>query len=95
MPVTLCVLLWAREGQVDALVAYEDSVLPLIEDHGGHVVFRGRSSEQAEGPTEVHVLVYPSQDALDAYMHDERRVAMTAQREQAIARIDVFLLDSV
>ena len=95
MPVTICVLLWAREGQVDALIAYEDRVLQLVHDYGGQVIFRGRAREQGDGPTEVHILAYPSQEAFDAYMHDERRVAMSAQREEAIAQTDVVYLKEV
>jgi uncharacterized protein (DUF1330 family) len=95
VPVTVCVLLWAREGRRDALVAYEDQVLQLMHDHGARVVFRGRASESSDGPTEIHILTYPSEAAFDAYMQDERRIAMADQREQAVERTEVFRLDQV
>ena len=75
-PVTvlLCVLLWARDGEEDALVEYEDRVLALLPDHGARVRQRVRSDGGDGAPLEVHVLEFPSEAALDAYMADERRV---------------------
>jgi uncharacterized protein (DUF1330 family) len=90
MPVTLCVLLWARPGQEDALASYEDRVLELVSEHGGRVLQRGRVVPDADGsPTEVQLLEYESQSGVDAYMADPRRTAMAAERDAAIARTDV------
>src|SRR5512132_339970 len=86
MPLNLCDLLWAHDGQVEGLIAYEDRVLDLLDDHDASVVFRGRASGEGDTPTEVQVLTFASHDAFDAYMQDERRLAMSAQREAAIAR---------
>ena len=78
MSVTLCVLLWAHDGQADELAAYEDRVLELLDDHDATVVFRGRASGDGEAPTEIQILTFASSDAFDAYMQDERRLAMGA-----------------
>ncbi|MGB2721221.1 MAG: hypothetical protein WBG53_17615 [Rhodococcus sp. (in: high G+C Gram-positive bacteria)] len=37
MSLKLCVLLWASDGQEDALTRYEDTVLELIAKYGGEV----------------------------------------------------------
>ena len=34
-PILLCCLLWAHEGKAEALHAYENRVLQLIQEHGG------------------------------------------------------------
>ena len=88
--VTLCVLLWAKDGAVQALVEYEDEVLALRPDHGGRVVKRARTLDDADAPTEVHLLQFPSEDALAAYLDDDRRPALTEAREQAIERTELY-----
>jgi uncharacterized protein (DUF1330 family) len=95
MRVNLCVLLWAREGREKELVAYEDRVLPLLRDHGGRVLQRTRSAGAAGDPLEVHVLEFPSEDALSAYTDDPRRMAMKDERERAIARTQVLRVELV
>jgi len=51
MSVTLCVLLWARDGKAEALATYEDRVLELLDDHDARVAFRGRASGEGDTPT--------------------------------------------
>ena len=87
--IVLCVLLWAHAGQERALVAYEDAVLQLLPAHGGRALQRARTSDTDDGPLEIHFLTFPSEAALDAYMNDPRRAALTADRERAIARTAV------
>jgi uncharacterized protein (DUF1330 family) len=92
----LSVLLWERPGQAAALGAYEDQVLPLLADHGGRVVSRvRRAAGEADGPLETHLLRLPSQAALDAYMADERRVALATARDAAIERTEIQRVDVV
>ena len=93
--ITLCVLLWARESQEARLVAYEDRVLQLLSDHGGHVLQRARTSGLADGPLEIHILSFTSEQAFDGFMADERRAAMSDERDVAVERTEVFRVDLV
>ncbi len=95
MAVTLCVLLWARTGAADALIAYEDAVLPLVASHGGRVVQRVRTDGADGAPLELHLLELPSEAALDAYMGDPQRVAMSDARDRAIERTEVYRVSPV
>ncbi len=95
MGVTLCVLLWARAGNEAGLVAYEDAVLELVPAHGGRVRERVRSDGADGAPLEVHLLEFPSEDALDAYMQDPQRLAMAEARDRAIERTEVYRVDLV
>ncbi len=90
MAVTLCVLLWASDGHAAELIEYEDQVLGLIPEHGGTVIQRVRSAGTGADPFEVHILEFPSEQALDAYMKDDRRQALGSLRDQAIARTEVL-----
>jgi len=93
--VTLCVLLWAHAGQDRALVAYEDTVLQLVSSHRGRVLQRARTDGAENGPLEIHVLQFPNERALDAYMQDPKRAALAAERDRAIVRTEVHRVDLV
>jgi uncharacterized protein (DUF1330 family) len=87
--IALCVLLWAHAGEEPALIAYEDAVLQLLPAHGGRVLQRARTNDTDDGPLEIQLLTFPSEMALEAYMNDPQRAALTADRERAIARTAV------
>ena len=93
--VTLCVLLWARPGEEAALIAYEDEVLALLDDHGATLLQRVRSDGTDDQPLEVQILRFPSQEALDRYLADDRRVALADHRDRAIARTQIIPVDVV
>jgi uncharacterized protein (DUF1330 family) len=93
--VTLCVLLWARPGAEDGLIAYEAKVLDLVPAHGGRVVQRARGRGAAGQPLEIQLLEFPSTAALDAYMTDDRRTSLAAERDRVIARTEVIQVQLV
>ena len=95
MSLTLCVLLWANPGTQDALTAYEDTVLALVCEHGGRVLQRAQSSGAGEQPAEIQFLEFPSAAALNDYMTDDRRTALAAERERAIARTEVINVELI
>jgi len=86
---TLCVLLWAHPGQEGALTEYEDEVLALLPDHSARLLARVRSLEPGHAD-EVQLYEFPGQSELDAYLADPRRTALTARRDAAIARTELF-----
>lgn len=87
--IRLCCLLWAHGGEAEALHAYEDRVLRLISEHGGEVVHRAIADAPGQ-PDEIQLFRFPDQASLDAYMNDERRTALSAERDAAVARTEVF-----
>lgn len=89
-PMTLCCLLWAHSGREQQLIAYEDVVLALLPEHRGNVVKRAIGSGADGHPVEVQFLRFADQGALDGFMRDPRRTALAAQRDEAIARTEVF-----
>lgn len=90
MSLTLCTLLWARPGAEDGLIAYEDHVLRLVPEHGGRVLQRARGDGTAGQPLEVQILEFPSAQALDAYMTDDRRQSLAGERDKAISKTEVI-----
>ena len=94
MRVNLCVLLWATDGGHIDLVAYEDAVLALLPEHGARVLQRVRTHDApTDQPYEVHLLEFPSEQALDAYLGDPRRLAFASQRDRAIARTEILRVE--
>jgi len=87
---TFYVLLWAHPGTEDSLVAYEDTVLCLVADHGGKVLQRARSDGAEGRPLEIQLFEFPSAEAFDAYMADSRRTALASERDRAIARTELI-----
>ena len=90
MSLTLCILLWASPGAEDGLIAYEDRVLRIIPEHGGLVRQRARGSGTAGQPLEIQLLEFPSAQALDAFMTDDRRQSLAGERDKVIAKTEVI-----
>jgi uncharacterized protein (DUF1330 family) len=86
--VALCVLLWAAPGQQERLVESEDQVLELLADHDARVLIRVRAIEG--DPTEVQVLEFPTEAALQAFQSDPRRLALADLRALAIERTEIL-----
>src|SRR3984885_1865738 len=75
---TLCILLWARPGAEDGLIAYEDQVLAMAADHQGRVLQRVRGGGANGQPLEVQLLEVASAHALGEVMAAPRRRSLTA-----------------
>ena len=90
MTVQLCVLLWARPGAGEALGAYEDTVLALLDDHGGRIVQRARTEGGGDAPAEIQLIEFASRAGYDGFMADERRTALAGMRDAAIARTEIY-----
>lgn len=90
MSLTLCVLLWARPGTEDGLIAYEDHVLGIAAEHGSRVLQRVRGSGTGGQPLEIQLLEFPSASTLDAFMNDDRRQALADERDRVIAKTEVI-----
>jgi uncharacterized protein (DUF1330 family) len=95
MPLTLCVMLTPTPGNAARLVEYEDRVLPLIAHHGGRVLQRVRALDAATVPLEVHIIEFPSEDALEDYLQDPARAALSDLRDEAIARTELVRVSVV
>ncbi|OBK33218.1 hypothetical protein A5658_14425 [Mycobacterium sp. 1245111.1] len=83
------VYLWAHSGMENSLIAYEDAVLTLVGLHDGRVVHRARTDGAHGRPLEIQLFEWASQEAMDSYMADPRRLALAADREKAVARTEI------
>lgn len=90
MTIQLCVLLWARPGAGQALIAYEDRVLALLGEHRGRLVQRARTDGAGDSPAEIQLITFPDQESYDGFIYDERRTALAPQRDAAIERTEIY-----
>ncbi|HKH93708.1 MAG TPA: DUF1330 domain-containing protein [Gemmatimonadaceae bacterium] len=77
---------------------YERMVLSYWREHGGEVIAAFRPVAWADGTRaadEVQLLRIPSREQLDAYLADERRVALAPVRERSIARTDLVMSEAL
>jgi uncharacterized protein (DUF1330 family) len=75
------------------LAQYEDRVLDLLPDYGARIDARVRA---LEGPlTEIQILEFPSQQALDDFQKDPRRMELAEIRNAVIASTTVIRVESV
>jgi len=91
-------MLWAVPGEERTLIEYEDRVLDRVPANNGEVLSRVRTltDEPLEGePLEIHLLRFPSQQALDAYMSDPQRTELAPLRERSISRTQVLQVEEV
>lgn len=89
-PVVLCCFLWAVQGEEAGLRHYEDSVLGLVPEHRGTVLQRARSDGSDGRPNEIQLFRFEGQAALDEYLQDPRRVALSDERDRVVARTELF-----
>ncbi len=89
--ITLCVLRWPNPGQEQALADYETKVLALLGRHGATLVSRVSNPEHTDQlPYEVQLIDLPDEAALDAYLKDPDRAALSELRDRAVARTEIM-----
>jgi hypothetical protein len=77
---------------IDAFQDYERTVLPLLERHGGRLDRRLRSADEQ---TEVHVIWFPTPDALTAFRTDPDRTAAVPRFVESGAATELLELHDV
>jgi hypothetical protein len=94
---TLAFVGHADAASAAAAISYEDAVLPLLADHGAELRYRGRRAgdQDASLPLEVHLIWFPSRGAFEAYLADERRIALLAEHGEVFTSKEVVVLDTI
>ena len=77
---------------VEAYRAYEDQVIPLMNEHGGRLERRLRNEL---GTLELHIISFPSDSAFQKYRSDPRRTAATHLMETSAAKTELLSLRDV
>ncbi|MER6349171.1 hypothetical protein ACWC10_25985 [Streptomyces sp. NPDC001595] len=92
MPITYLLLARLPEGGLDAFDAYENAVLPLLEEHGGRLEQRLRTLDDR---VEAHVVTFPSDEHFATYRADPRRTSAAPLLERSGADIELLAVREV
>ena len=77
---------------------YERTVLAYWREHGGEVLGAFRPAAWADGTRaadEIQLLRIPSRAQMDAYLADERRVALAGVRDRSVARTELIMSEAM
>lgn len=96
-PFTLAFVGYTTPDLADEAAAYEDAVLPLVIEHGGHVVYRGRRAQGQDPnmPFEVHLLWFPGPSAFHAYIDDPRRAELITKFGEVFTSTHVVEIETI
>jgi uncharacterized protein (DUF1330 family) len=91
--IVICVLLAAVPDREVLLEQYEDSVLALLPEYGARVRTRARVLDGAL--TEVQILDFPTEVALEEFRNDPRRLELEEIRRAVIASTTVLRVEDI
>ena len=77
---------------------YERTVLAYFREYGGEVIAAFRPAPWANGTRaadEVQLLRIATREQIDAYMKDERRLALAPVRDRSIASTEIVMSDEL
>ena len=92
LPVTFALIVRIPEFGVADFNAYEDKVLPILKEHGGQLQQRFRT---ADGQTEIHILSFTTQSALDNYLIEPRRKLHSALLKASGAETELLKMENI
>ena len=81
----------------DRLRRYEQQAAPVMERHGGRFVqvLRPLRAEAGDGPDEVHLLAFESEQGFAAFRADPELQAARQLRDAAVKRASVLPLHAI
>ena len=77
---------------------YERTVLAYFREYGGEVIAAFRPAPWANGTRaadEVQLLRIGSREQIDAYMKDERRLALAPIRDRSVASTEIVMSEEL
>jgi hypothetical protein len=77
---------------------YERTVLTYFREHGGEVLGAFRPAAWANGERaadEVQLLRIGTREQIDAYMRDERRLALAPVRDRSVATTEIVMSEEL
>ena len=81
--------IFVTSGKEDVFLAFEDQVIPLMEQYHGKVIYRICPTTETvitgeETPYEIHFLSFPSEDDLNNFLNDDRRLAFKHLKDESV-----------
>ena len=86
-------LVYLKEGKEKEFHEFEDHAIPLLEEYKGKILYRIRPTEdsfvskEGESPYEVHFVCFQSQEWLEKFMNDKRRLDKMHLKNESVKTI--------
>jgi uncharacterized protein (DUF1330 family) len=88
--ITITQLIYIQEGQEQTFDQFEAVAIPLISKYNGRLLLRVRPAESAvieatmELPYEIHIVEFPGEEDVNAFMKDDTRRSFLHLKERSI-----------
>ncbi len=83
------VIIHAGAGGSKAIRQYESKVVSIMREYGGKLLSAFKPKNNP--PDEIHLIEFPSEEALTQYQQDSRVTELKAEREIAISTTDLHV----
>ena len=86
-------LIYIKPGCEQEFHAFEDKVLPLLQNHNGELVYRVRPPESAfiagtrELPYEIHLVTFGNKADFEGYKTDPKRLEFMDMKNSSVEKI--------
>jgi len=86
-------LIYIKPGCEQEFHAFEDKVLPLLQNHNGELVYRIRPQESAfvastrELPYEIHLVTFGNKADFEGYKTDPQRLEFMDMKNRSVDKI--------
>jgi len=86
-------LIFIKAGQESVFHAFEDNVLPLLNNHNGELIYRVRPPKESfiastqELPYEIHLVAFDTLGDFEHYKNDPQRVAFLDMKNSSVEKI--------
>ena len=89
-------LIYIKPGCEETFHAFEDKVLPLLQNHNGELVYRIRPAQHAfvastrELPYEIHLVTFGSKVDFEGYKTDPQRLEFMDMKNKSVEKITLI-----
>ncbi|MEP1489874.1 MAG: hypothetical protein ABJL44_11920 [Algibacter sp.] len=86
----LTVLIFVQKGKEDTFNTYESSVLPILSNYKGTLIYRIKPTDESfintegEKPYEIHFISFESNKGFSGFLNDEKRKDFEHLKEDSI-----------
>ena len=86
----LTVLIFVKKEKEVAFNTYESSVLPILNDYNGKLIYRIKPTDESfindegEKPFEIHFISFENDISFNGFLNDEKRKSFEHLKEDAI-----------
>ncbi|UZR97321.1 DUF1330 domain-containing protein [Chondrinema litorale] len=83
-------LIFIQEGKEELFLEFESHAIPLMEKHGGKLIYRLRPKQEdfisgeEEKPYEIHFVSFESEEQLNQFMHDDARLNFIHLKNESV-----------